>query len=586
MVVVASRGVGAPVVTGMALQASPDSVSLVVPSAAPVRVFALHEPHRLVVDVPAISGLPNAPALQVWPVGRWGIDEVRTSQFSNDPHDPVTRIVVAMDRDTHWRVSEVTGGVRVSWAAPCHDRDEIVWGVLASIEERPPSTPAIVEATAPVDAAAVDAAHDTAPPHDAHAAPEPVAHGAPVPDVSAAPEPAAQGALVPDVRAAPEPVADRTSEPTPERDPPPIADPAPALDLKPIPEPGATSDPNPIVETSDSAAPIRTLPPEDPGALRPDSHGSPTSATPAPARDPARGSAPRTPGEERIWNRRAAELVAEARVHLAAGAYREGLDRLSRVFSYYPVSSHVASAHGLAARFACELHLGSEALVHLQALVVDPLASDSVLVATVETVSKCPLSAGDIDALRAIHGKMRTRFGSESRETRSLGVQLGKLLAETGSDLDTALALLAEGIKLYVDAHDAADVHRAVGLCQERRGAFGEAAEQQQFAARLLLPSDRAGALALRLRAADNLFRADSIDEALALYAPIASEPDAPADLRSWAAFQCGNCYYRQRNFELAMTAYQKLSADYPSSFWSQQAQARIAVLDRSRSTR
>lgn len=456
---VARGAESAPVVTGATLSASPDAVALTVPSESPVRVFALREPHRLVVDVPAISGLPSAPALHAWPVGRWGITELRTSQFGSDPASPVTRFVLVLERPCVWRVTAVEGGSRVEWPANGLDAGEMVFGVLASIAE--PSA-----ATEP----------ETAESHD----------------------PPIQGA-------APVAAAAETSE--------------------------------------------------------------------------KRAAAPRSAGEERIWNRRAAELVAEARVDLAAGAYREGLDRLSRVFSSYPVSTHTPSAHGLAARFACELHLGNEALRHLDAIVADPLSSDSVLVMAVETVATCPLEPAAVDALRGAYDGAKGRLGSASRETRLLGVRLGKLLAESGKDLDFALELLADGIKLYVDAADAAQVHRAVALCQERRGEFGNAAEQQEFAARLLTASDRSASLALRLRAADNLFRADRVDEALAHYEAVSNDETAPEELRSWAAFQCGNCYYRQRKLDLAMAAYEELQKDHPASFWSQQAEARVAVL-------
>jgi tetratricopeptide (TPR) repeat protein len=159
-------------------------------------------------------------------------------------------------------------------------------------------------------------------------------------------------------------------------------------------------------------------------------------------------------------------------------------------------------------------------------------------------------------------------------------------MAEGGEKSERVLGLLVTALSTDPDAREAATLHHAIGLCHERQRRFARASREHAFAARLLLGLDSDRALELRARAADNLFRAGTIEAAAEEYRLISGLEAVSAELRSWTAFQLGNCYYRSRRYAMAADTYDSLRMAHPTSFWSEQAEARLAAISRSGAVR
>lgn len=450
------------------------------PVAVPPRAFVIGDPYRVVIDVPAESALPGAPALHRDRVGRWGVGEIRTSQRSGDA-GPVTRVVLETENDPTLEVRAV---------------DAEHW-VLATLSRSEPGVGPFRMATRS------GRSPDAAPPVPTDASTD-TPGWTPMEDADLAPEPAS-----PEVR------------------------------------PGLTE--------KDLIA-AAAVPPEDVRAAR----------------------------QARLWNRRAAELIADAEVRLAAGDYRNGLENLLRVFRYYPASVHASEAHLLAARFACELHFGDDALRHVLDAFESDATPDSTLVAALDALEGCPLRPGLWRSLARIHELATVRLADRPAAVRRNGARLGILQAESGEAVGQALELLTDALADDPDGPEAARLHRAIGLCHEHRGDPSRAAVELLFAARLIGSTDRQESLALRLRAADDYFRANQLDAAIEQYRLVVGLSGVPEEIETWALFQLGNTYYRTRRFGAASEAYQRLRTLFPQSFWSEQAETRLAIMQRS----
>jgi len=286
--------------------------------------------------------------------------------------------------------------------------------------------------------------------------------------------------------------------------------------------------------------------------------------------------------QARLWNRRAAELIADAEVRLAAGDYRNGLENLLRVFRYYPASIHASEAHLLAARFACELHFGDDALRHVLDAFESDATPDSTLIQALDALDDCPLRPGLWASLARIHELATVRLADHPAVLRRNGARLGILQAESGESVGQALSLLTDALADDPDGPAAARLHRAIGLCHEHRGDPARAAVELLFAARLIGSTDRQESLALRLRAADDYFRANELEAAIEQYRLVVGLSGVPEELETWALFQLGNTYYRTRRFGAASEAYERLRTLFPQSFWSEQAETRLAIMQRS----
>lgn len=282
--------------------------------------------------------------------------------------------------------------------------------------------------------------------------------------------------------------------------------------------------------------------------------------------------------QNRLWQRRAAELLAMAEVHWAAGNHRDGLESLHRVFEYYPSGEHVRHAHRLAAAFLCELHMGRDAAEHVVALFQDPATSDSLVTLAAETLVACPLEPESGRPLLVAFDRVRDRLPDGELRTR-LGAAIGMALAEAGEDIPRAAELLAERVAANPDAAEAARVHRALATCHERDGELVRAAEAHLFAARLERREGANASLRDRSRAADAFFQAGELERALEQYRIVASGTDVAPELRSWALFQQANCFYRTRRYGEASDAYESLRGAFPDSYWSSQAAIRLSVL-------
>jgi hypothetical protein len=414
------------------------------PVAVPPRAFVIEDPYRIVIDVPAASGLPGAPLLHREMVGSWGVGEIRTSERRTSSGEPMTRVVLETANDPQVEVRAV---------------DAEHW-VLATLDRSEP------DAT-------------------------PFGFG------------------------------------------------SPAL------RPGLTER-----ELIAAAA----MPSED----------------------------VRTARQARLWNRRAAELIADAEVRLAAGDYRAGLENLLRVFRFYPASSHATNAHVLAARFACELHFGDDALRHVLDAFENEASPDTMLVAALEVLEECPLRPGLWASLARIHELAEARLSGYPEILVQNGARLGILQAEAGEGIGQALTLLTRALAEDPDGPRAAEVHRAIGLCHEHRGDPSRAAAELLFAARLIGTADRQRSLALRVRAADDHFRADEFEAASEQYRLVVGLSGVPEELETWSLFQLGNTYYRTRRFAAASEVYERLRTLFPRSFWAEQAETRLAIMQRS----
>ncbi len=456
-----------PEITGFSIAREPGRVVLELPPVVPPDVFELKSPYRLVLDLPGVSALPGAPYLSTIPIGKWGIERVRTRQFRSGSGGATTRIVLDLVEPAPWELQTSSG------------------------------RPLLVitrEGTEPGDTFRI-------------------------------------GSLPP----------------------PPTAEDSLSVDVEPFP---TTSDAEPIEpEEIDLRGPLN----------------------PSPEIISRRQLA--------LWDRRGRDLLDEAELLFAAGDYRECLDRLSRLFHHYPTTPAAPEGHGLAVRVFCDLRLGRQALEHVTLVLDDAAAPDSLLEVCLADLVECGAQAASSDDLALAYEKASARL-APCRALSRLGGRLGLLLAESGAESERVLDLLATALLADPDAPEAALLHRAVGLCHERQGGYARASREHVFAARLLFGTDPELAIELRLRAADNLFRAGLIEAAAEKYRLIAGLEAASAEHRSWAEFQLGNCYYRTRRYAKAAETYESLRIAHPSSFWSEQAEARLAAIARSDAAR
>ncbi len=499
----ASGGDGRPGerLTGVRVVERATSIAVELPITSLPRMMVLARPHRLVIDVPVASGLPGAPELTRWRVDRWGVREIRTSQFSRNADETITRLVLEMDHRPRWELEGGPLGYAVLVAAEPDGEGPLVFGVLPALPE--------FAAPGPPDELPGDAASEAA---------------------------AGVG---------------RTAG-------------------------GERSDTADGIDATDAT----------------DTTGEHTV-----------DAAPESAFQHRpLSDRRAAELIADAEVKLAAASYREGLESLARVFTSHPSSRHVVRARTLAAEFACALHFGDEAVSHLLAAfadttgavrsahgavvaaaqatgVVEPI--DSVLARGARLLATCPLRPESWHALSELHTMASRRLGPSHPAVTDVASTLGIALAEAGQSLDRARELLIRGLERTSDPARTAELHRGLGLCHEHADDRLAAAAELLIAARLTVANDRDASLALRLRAADNYYRADALEPATEQYRLVSDLEEVADELRCWALFQLGNCYYRARRFDLAAETFTAVEGAFPSSFWADQARTRLAAIRR-----
>ncbi len=459
------------VLRGVSLSREAGGVVLTLPGVTAPRVFDIEDPHRLVVDVPAMSLLPRAPALMTVPVGRWGVRQVRTSQPDSDPEAPCTRIVLDLEGPSRWRLEQGPAAIRVVIERPGREPgDSVVLGALPALANEPTA----------------DAPPANAPPASALAA---------------------------------------------------------------IGSTGARADTVIVDERADTVITV----------------------------DPSSDEIVRR-RQDALWDRRALALLTRAVLGHEAKDYRASLESLSHIFRLYPATEVAAQAHLLAARIFCELHLGEEAIAHVAAVVADTTAPGFLVTESLTALSECPLRPDSWTRVENVLTRATARL-SDGAALRRLGGHLGILMADAGAEPNRALKLLGAALVGESEAQHAAALHRAIGLCHEQDDQFTRAAREFLFAARLLFGRDREAAIALRVRAADALYRTGQIDAAVQHYRLVAGLEELPEALSAWTTFQLGNCYYRTRRFAKAAEVYGELKQKHATSFWSTQAESRLAVM-------
>jgi tetratricopeptide (TPR) repeat protein len=525
------------------------------------RVASLDSPHRLVLDVRAISELPGAPALRSTRVDRWGIREIRTSQYRPGA-EPITRVVIELGAKPSWKRIPESGAIVIRMPGLRPDAAEPIW--IGSDAE----TLASETATSP--------ATDRASPLPTDAAPTTIATAAVAADTSAAAaeakvESTRTAATVGDTTAVSNATAAAAPGTSAGVDAPAAASPAAASPAAASPATASPATANRRAATTASlaAGSDSTAPPAVPRAA-----SAPTPAAIRVERDDP-------PSPHQVWDARADQLVDAARLAYESGDPRGALAKLYVVEKYYDGTPAAAAANLLFGRVFCETHQPARALERLTAVLRDTLASPSLANEAVATTLECPLDDPARDLLSDAYLAAAERLG-RTEAVVMLGGRLGVALAEAGEETERALVLLGAALTREHDGPGAAELHRALGVCREREGNLDRAAREHLFAARLLAPTDPHGEMTLRLRAADDLFQADDIEAAAQQYEAVGKREKLPERPGAWAWFQLGNCHYRMRRFALASAAYRELRTRYPSSFWSEQAVTRLAMIERS----